>query len=338
MLRQLRFALSMVALAMLSSCGGGGSNLIGSGGQSRGVGQATINVNWPAPSRTRLIPGASASLVVTFIDKDGKTRSTTVIPKPPSGPSVTKIKNLPVGDLSLVVKAYPEPDGTGTAQAIGRSSVKIEADKDTPVMVSPNSTIVRVVMSLGPGDSLPMKVGGEIGVDASCRDASDAVVLTDSSFEKWESSDSSIATVSFGLVHAVKNGTTTIKYIETESGATGSVVVTVADTHTYTLGGPNGGAFSVDDNLDVYLNGVVVYTTGSGLSGTHPAVTFSAQKGDKVRVVLRDTYGHCYSLSALTLADGNGHSQVVDAGINGGCGFPGGDQGVRLDHTFTIPF
>jgi hypothetical protein len=321
MLRQLRFALSMVALAMLSSCGGGVSNLIGSGGQSRGMGQATINVNWPAPSRTRLIPFASTSLVVTFVDKDGKTRSRTVITKLSSGPSVTKIKNLPVGTLSLVVTAYPEPDGTGTAQAIGKSSVKIEAEKDTPVTVSPDSTIVRVVMELGEGDTLPVKVGSSIFVIGSCRDASDAIVLTEGTLEKWESSDTSIATVSEGLVKAVKNGTTTIKYTETESGVTGSLVVTVGISSQITPNSPQLDpkaiqVFTISPSAGTYPNGATfTWTlTGNGSLGggnsvvtTKPQITYTApasDTNDTLEVTVKDVTGKAISKASTTITVG----------------------------------
>lgn len=231
MLNRFRLALPVVALAILWSCGGGGSNFAVSGNRS---GQATINVNWPSVSRSRLIPAESVSLIAKFTDSNNHLQSTTVIPRPDAGgTSVTKIKNLPVGDLTLEVTASPNPDGSGTAQARGSTKVKIEADKDTPVPITPVSTIVRI--SLDSGGSFALPVGGSRDLNESCFDAANALVLIGTTTEKWQSSDSSVATVDFaGTVRGVKNGKATIKFTETESGVSAEAVVTVADTTTPT--------------------------------------------------------------------------------------------------------
>lgn len=110
-------------------------------------------------------------------------------------------------------------------------------------------------------------------------------------------------------------------------------------TMKYVLSGSSEGtaSFGVDDDLDVYVNGTQVYTDGNELSGDRGPITIQTKKGDTLRLVVRDTYGHCSGLRPVWLVKGSESTQLT-TGFDEGCGHPGGNQGVKFDQTFTVPF
>lgn len=121
---------------------------------------------------------------------------------------------------------------------------------------------------------------------------------------------------------------------------TATATVEVEELQEYTVSGSTGSfgmQFVVDDNLDVYLNGNMIYSTGNGYSGGHYSFSFMASQGDTLRFVVRDTWGSCASLSRLYISR-YPQSAVITDGFNLGCGRPGGDQGVVFDQSATIPF
>jgi hypothetical protein len=98
--------------------------LIGCGGSSSapsGTGRAFIKITWP--DRNRLIPLASNSIQVTF-SRGAQTVATQLIPRPASGnQTTTTFQNLKTGGLALTATAFPNADGTGTAQATGTTDL-----------------------------------------------------------------------------------------------------------------------------------------------------------------------------------------------------------------------
>ena len=94
---------------------------------------------------------------------------------------------------------------------------------------------------------------------------------------------------------------------------------------------------TVDDDLDVYLNGIQIYTDGVVGAGTRPPISVMASTGDILRFVVRDTFGVCSSLSTVFLTNANGQGVLADPGFSRGCAFPNTDQGVTHDLSFTIP-
>ena len=93
----------------------------------------------------------------------------------------------------------------------------------------------------------------------------------------------------------------------------------------------------VDDDLDVYLNGIQIYTDAFAGAGTRPPISVMASAGDILRFVVRDTFGVCSSLSTVFLTNASGQGVLADPGFNRGCGLPNTDQGVTHDRSFTIP-
>ena len=100
---------------------------------------------------------------------------------------------------------------------------------------------------------------------------------------------------------------------------------------------PDGsGDIVVDDDLDVYVNGALIYTDGTAPAGGRPPLRFSAVPGDQIRLVVRDTYGHCASLSPIYLTDPFGSSTLLDPGFSLGCNRPIPPDPV-FDKTFSVP-
>ena len=110
-------------------------------------------------------------------------------------------------------------------------------------------------------------------------------------------------------------------------------------TTSFTLSGsPDGTAtILVDDDLDIYLDGAQIYTDGTNSAGNRPPIHFSADGGSSVRIVVRDTYGDCSSLSPVYLTSAGVQAIIADPGFNLGCGRPATDQGIVHDATFIVP-
>ena len=103
-------------------------------------------------------------------------------------------------------------------------------------------------------------------------------------------------------------------------------------------GSPDGsGTIFVDEDLDVYLNGNLIYTDGANSAGDRSPINFSADVGSVLRIVVRDGDGDCASLSSLYLTDTAGNAIIADHGFDLGCGRPTTDQGIVHDTTLSIP-
>ena len=119
------------------------------------------------------------------------------------------------------------------------------------------------------------------------------------------------------------------------------VASSAAAANQYILSGSVDGTkpFYVDDNLDVYLNGTLYSTTNvpPGTPADRAPIPITANTGDELRFVVRDTYGDCTMLTRLYLTDPAGRRTLIEPGFDLGCGRPAGDQGVSYDQTRVIP-
>lgn len=220
------FALIAGILAVLAGCGGGGSS--SPSGTVSTTGRATFTIQWPG--RSRLIPVGANSIRVR-ISSPSAVLAEQVLPRPSAGGTVkTTLNGITVGQYTLTAHAYPEIDGTGTAQATATSPITIQPGKTTAMTLSLESTIdhLEVAPSI-----VSVTEDTPVPLTATAKDAADAVVLT-SAFT-WSSSDTSVATVnSAGVMTSVVGAagkSTTITVTETESGKSASVMVHVV-AHT----------------------------------------------------------------------------------------------------------
>lgn len=188
-----RAALWAASLAILAGCGGHGA-AVGSLGD--GKGKAILTVKWP--SRTRQIPVASNCLVVT-LSKDGQQVGDPQKIARPTGdhPTTTAtFSGLPHGDLSVDVKAYPNSDGSGVAQAAGGGTLTVSGDLPGAVTVALGSTVDTLSI-----DDIPTAFANSdvVTVKVSAKDKDGNVVLLSSGDASepvtWSVDDQSVATV-----------------------------------------------------------------------------------------------------------------------------------------------
>ena len=106
------------------------------------------------------------------------------------------------------------------------------------------------------------------------------------------------------------------------------------------LSGTSTGAtpFQVDDALDLYVDGVLVYTDGHNGSGTREPVRFQAHDGSEVRVVCRDWYGIRAWVSDLYILVEGGSPVLVTHLLDLGWGRPlyPPNDGLFFDRTVTL--
>lgn len=218
-------------LLLSTGCGGGGIGSPSHSAPTRKTGGLTLSVTWP--DRTRLIPDASESIVVT-VRKGAATLRTTTLQRPAAGQPLTttaSFDDLPVGnDYTVSAEAFPLNSGSGVVQARTAATVPfvVTDNTRTPVGVTMDSTIT--TLSLEPVLPFPLGAGRVRTLTAVARDANNNVVLL------------SPRKVTFTLTEAV-TGTATLTPDDTTAAsdaivavtnapATGSVQLTITATDT----------------------------------------------------------------------------------------------------------
>lgn len=211
---------SLIGLALV------GVAVIGCGGAtSPPRSRATATILWPAV--TRLIPDATKSITVSFLQGTTVVATQTVARPASNTQSVLTFASLPLGALTATAAAYSTTNGTGVALARLSTSTTIVAGQTSAVGITLVSTIDHLSVSpLNPSvtfaQTLPLILSGV--------DSSGNQVLMTASHITWESLTPTIATVSAtGVVTGVLPGTAQIRATETESGKTVTVTVTVTD-------------------------------------------------------------------------------------------------------------
>ncbi len=227
MKQRLSRALLFLLAVWLTGCGGGGTP---AGSVSRATGRATVTVHWPA--RTRVIPLAANSISVS-VAQGANILTTQLLARPANGNTASVTFNsLPVGTLNVTATAYPNADGTGTAQATAATPLAIQANQNTPFSLTMGSTIDHLDSA---PVSLALAVGQVVPVTVTAKDAAGNTVLIQPQTLHWLSSDSTVASVDgTGNVTGVAIGGTVtpvqITVTETESNKSVNIPVVVSAT------------------------------------------------------------------------------------------------------------
>jgi 6-phosphogluconolactonase (cycloisomerase 2 family) len=219
---------TLLAASFLNGCGGGSN-----GGQA---GRLSLTVHWPQPSR--LIPVASNS-IKAVLTRGTTTLGTRTLVRPQEGTWVTTVtfEDLEAGPVALIATAFPNADGTGTAQATGSAPTTIIAEQTANVTVTMASTIATIEIT---PPNPTVVVGQTVQLTATPKDSAGNVVLVAPGNLQWNSATTANATVNAsGLVTGVAAGTSQITAQETEAGVTSA-----PDTVTVT---GNFSAISVED-------------------------------------------------------------------------------------------
>lgn len=226
----------LLASISLAACGGGSG---GTTDSRRSV--ATMHVVWP--ERGRQIPQSANSLGVT-ITKGVTTVGYALIARPADGVNETStdFTDLPAGNLYVTVVAYPNADGTGTAQAAGGGSMTTALDAPGTITVSLVSTVT--TLTIAP-DAVRIAKGLTTAVHASAKDSDNNVVLLSANGRDetvtWTTGTPAVATVTgttaTGTLNGLTAGTSQIgaSFVSSDTGTT-----IVATPFTFTVAATSG--------------------------------------------------------------------------------------------------
>lgn len=225
---------STLCLYVLAGCGGGGVPNNAMPGSTPGRGSASVTIVWPPVSR--LIPNASQSVVVT-IAQGGTQLQQQILQRPSgSGPTTGSFSALPTGALTATATAYPNLDGTGTAQAAASIPVTILANQNSAITITMNSTIDHLTLAPNPAS---VSVGSTLQLSVTAYDKSNNIVLTSSSKLQWKSSNNTFVSVDAnGNTTGAAAGTSTITVTDTESGKSATLLVTCKIVSPVAFAGP----------------------------------------------------------------------------------------------------
>ncbi len=206
----------------ITACGTGSSAVTG-----RGTGKAVVNIAWPA--RSRLIPAAANSVVITLMNGTTKVASQVVARPTTASSSSATFSGLTPGNLQVTAAAYPSTDGSGVADSAGSSTVTITAGATANVSFTMSSTVKSLMISLATG-AASLNTGVYVQATATGVDASGNSVLLTPSHIQWSSNSGNAGVNSTGLISGVTGGVATISATDNESGVTGTLEITVLTT------------------------------------------------------------------------------------------------------------
>jgi hypothetical protein len=164
-----------------------------------------MTIKWPVRN-SRVIPTAANSIVIT-VSMAGKTVATSgPIARPAkAGTSTWSTPSLPQGTYQLAATAFPNTDGTGTAQAAGTGALTITPNRNTQASVTMGSTVTSITTSV---TNLLGRPNFTFPVTVTTKDADGNVVLVADSDIKWQISNQGVVQVATGGVNATFKGLT----------------------------------------------------------------------------------------------------------------------------------
>ncbi len=270
------FCAVCAAATMAAACGGcGGSSapeigatapgMVQAGGDfaaspGTGTGRMVFRIAWPAASApvapSRLIPEAAQSIEIRILDDKSKVIATRIVTR--AEREVT-IEKLPAKKLVNVLRAFPNVDATGVAQAEGRADVEIKPDETTAVSLTLASAIDRLLLS--PPEGASVDEAGTLTLGVSPRNAASEVVLVRPNGFRFVSLSPEIATVdATGTVTGVMGGTAIIEVTEVESGKKSALAVAVNPTGRVVFSDIAGNVTGVDFVPQTFLVDAEDYT------------------------------------------------------------------------------
>jgi uncharacterized protein YjdB len=185
-----------------------------------------LRIQWPEVSR--LVPEATQSVRVQVKDAGGF-ETFRVANRPAAGGFSTLVFfGLQPGDLTVDARAFPAADAQGVALASTNVRVTVSSGNQTNLQIALASTVDRVEVSPA---SASLRPGSAQTLTGVAKDSSGNLVPLSAAKTRWISSDATVASVdASGKVTAIKDGSTTISFSDTESGRAGTALVTVSAT------------------------------------------------------------------------------------------------------------
>ena len=319
-----RFAPACAAMLVVSliGCGGSGSShstgsngstgSTGGGGQPLAKGRLVVNVAWPKPSDSRVIPDNSQSLKIE-VSRDGTVFATKTLVRPDASATFDE---LPTGDLTVRTTAYATPDATGVALATAEMPAKIAADAATDLEIALASTIVSLVPSVSKAS---LDFGGFApAFSVVAKDASGAVVPLAANALRFASDDTTYAVLDATnrILSGSLAGNTAITVTEKDSGQSVKVPVSVfARVKVSTQGGASS-TVTLGDKLPLtaFVDGdpsdTVTWTVIGGGTVTSSGLYTAPQKKGTYRVLAVSDKWNDSAQVTVTVQSGSGNVTI----------------------------
>lgn len=154
--------LALGAAALLGGCVGGAGTDTGGDNHAYGLGTIAFTVAWPEAS-AEFVPSNAKSVLVTITeDSTGNVAASRLIPQGMSSVTVSGLKAAaapdpaPGVDYTVTATAFPNLDGTGTAQATGSQTVSLNSGETATAGVSMAATADAVTLLQVDHDNVPI--------------------------------------------------------------------------------------------------------------------------------------------------------------------------------------
>lgn len=235
-MRNMLVVLAALSMVIISGCGGGeeGEGHPAEGHLGGGTGSVTLSVAWPEAEEgiePSLLPVASNSISARVVDRNSELVSEVLTIARPTTQGT--LRDVPTGNHTLKVEAYPTSNGTGVAQARADQLVTVTRGDNSPARITLASTIDRVQVSPDPAS---VQVGGSVQLTATAKDSDGQTVLVRSNEPfRWTipSGSQRINVGQFtGRVTGVAQGSAVVRATEQESGVSGTASVQVTEEPT----------------------------------------------------------------------------------------------------------
>lgn len=211
------FASVLLAVPLLSACGGGGGAV--EAPIAPALGRLAIEVAWPATGR--LVPANARSIVVE-VSRAGAAFDAATLDRPAT---TATFADLPVGPVVVTAKAFADPGGAGALLASATLNASIVADSTASISLTMASELTSLVAA---PSAVSIVTGGSVVLGVSALNRLGQTVLLDPSTVSFASDAPAVVTVaSNGAVAGVGVGSATITISEGDSGLTKTVPAAV---------------------------------------------------------------------------------------------------------------
>lgn len=288
-------------------CGGGGS-----GSSSITTGKVSVSINWPG--RSRYVPPYANSVVCRITASPSKTYSLTLNRTGDSEYLGTALfaQEIPVGNFTMVVSAFPESNGGGSVVAQAQVGISVTAGQTSEVDVTADiqTTIDHLVVNNTP---LAVTLGNTLSVSARAVSGSNTTILLPAGALTWSVvSGSGSIDPTTGLFTPVSAGTTRVR--ATEAGLSMSVEADIS-----VIDASSGGTLAVSVSwpgrsryVPPYANSLVCTLTIA--PGNEHSITIN-RSGDSASTG-NGSFGQSfpagsYSLAVLAKANADGGGATV---------------------------
>jgi len=215
---------TILATFGIIGCGGGGG-----GSSSITTGKVSVSINWPG--RSRYVPPYANSVVCRIATSPSKTYSLTLNRTGDTAylGNAMFAQDIPVGNFTMIVSAYPEANGVGSVIAKAQVGVSVTAGQTSAVDVTADmqTTIDHLAVNNTP---LSVSLGNTLTVSARAVSNANATILLPDGALTWSVvSGSGSINSDTGVFTPGSAGTTRVRATESGLSMSAEADITVID-------------------------------------------------------------------------------------------------------------